>query len=468
MKFKSKGIKTKTSKPAVKAKAKAKRTGAPEAIVRDLMAANQRFNQRYPGEPTTRQPVHTIYGGAHIFSLDMVAKFSRASLAALSEYAPNAQVLAKALTGAAGDSGVWTKVYQRVQDKLRTAPIEDFRIDFEDGYGTRSDEEEDVHAKAAAQSVAQEMRSGTLPPFIGIRIKPFTEGTFARGYRTLDLFLTTLFAETGGELPENFVVTLPKVQIKEQVRALVKAFEAIEKSNRLKPGSLKYEFMVETTQSVMNDDGVCPLRSYVDEGKGRCTGAHLGTYDYTASHNITAAYQTMAHPACNFAKQMMKVALTGTGVLLSDGATNIMPVGPHKGGTGKTLTEVERRENELTVHRAWRISYDHIRYGLETGFYQGWDLHPAQLPVRYAAVYSFFLESLAPATERLKAFVEKAARATLMGDVFDDAATGQGLLNYFIRGLSCGALTEDEVKATGLSLEDIQGRSFSAILAKRA
>ncbi len=456
--------KKKSTKPAPKT---ARGAGAPASITRDLQTANQRFNRRYPGEPTSRQPVHTIYGGGHLYSPGMVGKFSKASLAALSEYAPNAAVLAKALTGSAGDSAIWTKVYQRVQEKLRTAPIEDFRIDFEDGYGTRSDEEEDTHARAAATAVASEMRSKDLPPFIGIRVKPFTEGTFARGYRTLDIFLKTLLVETNNVLPENFVVTLPKVTIPEQVRALVKAFEGIEKQRRLKPGTLKYEFMVETTQSVMNDKGVCPLRSFVDEGKGRCTGAHLGTYDYTASHNITAAYQTMAHPACDFAKQMMKVALTGTGILLSDGATNIMPVGPHKAGAGKTLTEVQRRENELTVHRAWKLSYDHIRYGLETGFYQGWDLHPAQLPVRYAAVYSFFLESLAPATERLKAFVEKAARATLMGDVFDDAATGQGLLNYFIRGLSCGALTEEEVLATGLTLEEIQGRSFAAILGKR-
>ena len=63
-----------------------------------------------------------------------------------------------------------------------------------------------------------------------------------------------------------------------------------------------------------------------------------------------------------------------------------------------------------------------------------WDLHPAQLPSRYAAVYAFYLSALDAATRRLRAFIDKAAQATLVGDVFDDAATGQGLLNFFVRG----------------------------------
>ena len=178
--------------------------------------------------------------------------------------------------------------------------------------------------------------------------------------------------------------------------------------------------------------------------------AHFGTYDYTAGSNITASYQAMNHSVCDFAKHMMKAALTGTGVTLSDGATNVMPIG-----------SVE------VVHRAWKLSHSHIRHSLINGFYQGWDLHPAQLPIRYATVFSFFQESLEPTTQRLKLFVEKAARATLLGDVFDDAATGQGLLNFFLRGLSCGAITQDEALATGLSLKEIQSRSFLKILEGR-
>jgi citrate lyase beta subunit len=416
-----------------------------------LTAANRQFNGFYPGEPVGHQPVHTVYGGAHLFSSGIVQKFSRTSLDTLEKYAPTSRALSEALVGPGADGRLWATIHERVTHKLRTSPLEDFRIDFEDGYGTRSDEEEDGHAKSAALEVAKEWRAKSLPPFLGIRIKSFSEPCFRRGYRTLDLFLSTLLAETGGKVPDGFVVTLPKVTVAEQPKALADLMALIEKAHGLQAGTLKFEIMVETTQSILDESGRCPLRGFVEASQGRCTAAHLGTYDYTAGHNITAAHQSMAHQACDFAKQMMKVALSGTGVLLSDGATNIMPVG-----------------NADTVHKAWRISYGHIRHSLVTGYYQGWDLHPAQLPVRYAAVYSFFLEALTPATERLKGFVEKAARATLLGDVFDDAATGQGLLNFFVRGLSCGALSEEEALATGLTLKEIQGRAFLPILENRS
>jgi hypothetical protein len=172
----------------------------------------------------------------------------------------------------------------------------------------------------------------------------------------------------------------------------------------------------------------------------------------------------MRHPACDFAKHMMKVAFAGTGVMLSDGATNIMPIAPHRGGS---LSDEQQRANRAAVFAAWRLHADDIRHSLIHGFYQGWDLHPAQLPTRYGAVYAFFLDGFTAASERLRNFVDKAAQATLVGDVFDDAATGQGLLNYFLRGIACGAVTESEALATGLSLDEIRGKSFVKIMAAR-
>jgi hypothetical protein len=115
-----------------------------------------------------------------------------------------------------------------------------------------------------------------------------------------------------------------------------------------------------------------------------------------------------------------------------------------------------------------RLHYDHIRHSLTHAYYQGWDLHPAQFPTRYAAVYAFFLEGLDQAGERLSNFVESAAKATLVGEVFDDAATGQGLLNFFLRAINCGAIDETEATSrTGLTLDEIQTRSFLAILEGR-
>src|SRR6202022_171489 len=211
---------------------------------------------------------------------------------------------------------------------------------------------------------------------------------------------------------------------------------------------------------------IAPL-SLVEAGAGRCVAAHFGTYDYTASLNITAAHQHMAHPACDFARHAMQVALAGTGVCISDGATNIMPIPPHRAGE-RTLTGREFEENRRAVHGAWKLHADHVRHSLVNGYYQGWDLHPAQLPTRYAALYAFFLEGLEAASARLKAFVGKAGQATLVGEVFDDAAPGQGLLNYFLRAWNCGAITEQEAVAkSGLTLAELRSRSFAQILKGR-
>jgi citrate lyase beta subunit len=441
-------------------------------LARRLAEANNAFAANYPGETGKRQPVHTVYGGAHLFKSDSASRLGALARRSLDQFAPDFIAFAKAI-GLSGadelpesteeDNGLradlennpqsvrqkhktaWLAhtIYNRVIEKLRREPVEDFRIDFEDGYGNRPDEEEDGHAAAAAAEVAEGILNSTLPPFIGIRIKPFTEELRARSMRTLDIFVSTLVEKSEGKLPDNFVVTLPKITIPEQVSALADVFDALERANGLASNSLKLEMMIETTQSIINESGAINLPLLLAAARGRCVAAHFGTYDYTASCSITAAHQHMMHPACDFAKNMMQVSFAGTGIWLSDGATNIMPVAPHRFSEGGTpLTAEQINENREVVHRAWKLHYDHVRHSLVTAFYQGWDLHPAQLPTRYAAVYSFFLESLDAASERLKNFVDKAAKATLVGDVFDDAATGQGLLNYFLRAINSGALTE--------------------------
>lgn len=463
-----------------------------DAILNELKVSNLAFQKTYPGDKPDRQPVHTVYGGANLFSHDTAEKMSKVAVKNLITYSPDFTVLARIL-GHTGHQHLpssqkdiasiiamldgmteaerkkhyaWLSysVYNKVLRKLKTEAIEDFRIDFEDGFGNRPDNEEDNTAVQAAGEVALGMKNNSLPPFIGIRIKPFTEDLKYRGVRTLDIFLTTLLEKTKGKLPDNFVVMLPKVTIPEQIEALVKLFEIIEKKNQLSAGTLKMEMMVEATQAVMDAEGKNPLLKFIHAGKGRCIAAHFGTYDYTASCNITAKYQTMGHPVCDFAHHMTRVALGGTGIMLSDGATNVMPVGPHR---GDNLTPEQEKENRDVVHNAWKMAYEHTMHSLINGFYQGWDLNPAQLPMRYAATYTFFLESYEDAAARLKNFVERSAQATLSGDIFDDAATGQGLLNYFLKALNCGAISEEEALATGLKLEEIRSRSFYTILKGR-
>jgi citrate lyase beta subunit len=414
-----------------------------------LSAANREFLSFYPGESNLRQPVHVLYGGGHLFKADSAHKLGEVALRSLADNAPDATTLATALE-LGGDTAFAERLYVRVTDKLRHEPVEDFRLDFEDGYGNRLDAEEDGHAAQAAHEVALGLKNGTLPPFIGIRIKPMNEDLRARATRTLDIFVTTMLAETSGRLPQNFVITIPKVQIAEQVTAVLKLLEILERKNSLPAGSLKIELMLETPQAIIDRHGRLPLPSLIAAAQGRCTGVHFGVYDYTASRNITAAHQGMSHPVCDFAREVMAVSLAGTGIFLSDGATNILPVG-----------------SPDTVRHAWKLAFRDTSHSLKMGIYQGWDLHPAQFIPRYAAVYAFFLGSLDAASTRLKAFMEKAALASLCGDVFDDAATGQGLLNFFLRGLSCGAITEAEALATGLTLDEIRTRSFLKILQAR-
>lgn len=433
--------------------------------IRDrLGAANLDFMAHFPGDRPDRQPVHTVYGGAHLFKGDTALKMGKLAVKHLDEYAPTPATFVDVFGIPAEIAGT---IHARVREKLAREAVEDFRVDFEDGYGNRPEDEEDNQAVIAATEVAKGMLDRTLPPFIGIRVKPLTEELAARSMRTLDLFISTLSEATGGRLPENFVVTLPKVTHAAQVTAIVELFELLEARTALAAGSLQVELMVETTQAIIGADGNVALPSIIAAGHGRVSSCHFGTYDYTASCNITAAYQRMDHPACDFATHVMQVALGGTGIWMSDGATTIMPVPVHRAKAGETLSETQIADNTAAVHRAWRIAFENNRHSLTRGIYQGWDLHPGQLVARYAAVYFFFLESLEAASVRLRNFVNVAAQATLVGDLFDDAATGQGLLNYFLRALNCGAVDTSEVTGTGLTLEELRAKSFVKILANR-
>jgi citrate lyase beta subunit len=465
-----------------------------EEIFGDLKKANEQFTKKYPGNLLTRQPVHTVYGGAHLFKANTIPKLGLAALNSINDNAVDFVEFAKVfqfpgweklpsnkkeidqlvsklkstnkLTCYEQDMCLSLAVYERVIEKLKHEAIEDFRIDFEDGYGNRTDEEEDGHAVGTARELAQAMKQGTLSPFIGFRVKPLTEELKARSVRTLDIFLSELFEKTQGTLPPNFIVTLPKVTNKEQVIAFIKLLNELES----KVGNLKQriavELMMEAPQLLVDRNGHVALASIVEAAEGRCTAVHLGPYDYMSANDIVAGSQRLDHPACDFARELMRVTLSGTGIHLSDGPTNVLPIGPYRVGKGE-LTENEKGENKKAVHQAWKLSYHHIMHALKNGYYQGWDLHPAQLPARYAAYYVFFLQELSMSSLRLHTLLQKAAQGTLVGNIFDDAASGQGLLNYFLRAINCGAITAEEVKAAGLTVDELRTRSFFQIMQSR-
>ena len=441
-----------------------------------------------------RSPVHVVYGGAHLFNADTPQKLGRLALKSLEIYAPNFVEFASAMWLKGADTLpqyddvvqnlefqlvdnpkrvkaenynawlAWT-IYQKTIEKLQKEAIEDFRIDFEDGYGFRADKEEDSHAISASDELARAFHEKTITPFSGFRIKSFALETYERATRTLELFLGNLIEKTNGRLPENFVVTLPKITRREEIKDLQIRLAKFEKENNLHEGAIKIEIMVETPQSIINEKGKIPLPKMIEAGNGRVVSAHFGAYDYTSSLGISAAHQHLRHEACNFARQIMLTSLSPLNIRLSDSVTTEMPIPVHK---GENLTKNQIKENKSTVHQAWRKHFNNITYSLINGFYQSWDLHPAQLVARYAAVYTFFLESKDAQAKRLKGFVEKATQAMMTGNVFDDAASAQGLLNFFIRALNCGAMTEEEISAeTGLSAAELRSATFLQIMTAR-
>ena len=393
-----------------------------------------------------------MYGGAQLFAADTVPKLGQLARArdgrvrARPSRAGRGDRAADEPTTATCDSP--QSVHQRVRDKLQREAVEDFRIDYEDGYGVRPDAEEDGHAAAGARAIARGMRENTLSPFIGLRVKPMTAELHARSLRTLDIFLTTLVRDAG-RLPERFFITLPKISAVDQVTAFVDVLEQLEPRSARAAGRSRFEAMVETPQLIIDETGRSLLPLLDRRGRAAASLPHTSARTTTRRRSTSpAAYQRMRHITCDFAKSVMQVALAGTGIWLSDGSTTVMPVPIHRrAADGPALSSTQVAENRASVHNAWRMHYDDVRHSLESGFYQGWDLHPAQLVTRYAAVYTFFLTGVEQQGARLRNFVERAAQATLVGDVFDDAATGQGLLNFFFRAINCGALTEDEAVA---------------------
>jgi citrate lyase beta subunit len=366
-------------------------TGGDYADIDARLAAHDALlRDRYPGERAGRQPVHTVYIPAD--RLDGFRDWGARAIKAMDDH------------GFPGPD----EVVRQVRAKLDREPIEDLRVDFEDGYGVRDDADEDAAVRAAAAI----LRDGPRPPFVGLRIKSLEAPTRRRALRTLDLFLESY--------PDPFTITLPKVSGPDQVTALVALLETLETAYALSAPKLTFEIQIELPSAVLSADGTAAVAKLITAAAGRCTGLHYGTYDYSAAAGVAAAYQSMEHPAADYAKAVMQAAAAQTGVRLSDGSTNVLPVG-----------------STAEVRSAWRLHHRLVRRSLERGFYQGWDLHPAQLASRYAATYAFFRDGRDAAVTRLRAYLARRS-----GGVADEPATARALAGYLLRGLDCGAFPD--------------------------
>ncbi|WP_431710641.1 DUF6986 family protein [Glutamicibacter uratoxydans] len=402
------------------------------AVEAQLAHTDQLMSTSYAGDTGARQPVHTVYISADRYTQQLPARWGANALAAAGGTEGLAEIAATLGLREPERLGAL------VAAKLRGEPIEDLRLDFEDGYGNRSDAEEDAAALSAADAVAEAVAAGKAPAFIGIRFKSFDAATRARGIRTLDLFISRLVSH--GSLPQGLRLTLPMVVTVAQVEAMVLLAEKLEQAHGLAEGSLRFEVQIETPQVIIAANGSLPAAQLIQAGAGRVSSLHYGTYDYSASLGVAAAYQSMEHPVADFAKDVLQVAVAGTGVELSDGSTNILPAGDPE-----------------NMAEAWALHARLVRRHLERGIYQGWDLHENQLVTRYLATFSFFRENLAAATTRLRNYVHQIESA-----IMDEPATARALARYIHRGLACGAMEEEEVTAMAqISLAELEALALN-------
>ena len=406
-----------------------------------LAAADAALERGYPGERPGRQPVHTVYVPADRYDAQLVGAYGATALHTLGEHQ-------EAFAEIVGDEDI----VARVRAKLAAEPVEDLRIDFEDGYVGKGDDHEDRDLVRAATALAESQGRGEAAPFGGIRVKCFEAPTRRRSLRTLTRFVHAL-VEHGGSL-DDWVVTLPKVTSVDQVEAMTHTCEALEGELGLATSTLRFEIQVETPQSILGSDGTALVARMVHAAGPRLTGLHYGTYDYSAFCGIAAEQQSLEHPVADHAKLVMQAAVAGTGVRLSDGSTNVLPVG-----------------DADDVRAAWANHHRLVRRSLERGYYQGWDLHPAQLPTRYAATYAFYRDGLPRALARLAGYTGShpaSHTGHTSGGVADEPATARALASYVLRGLDAGAVDEAEVvDATGLGAESLRSLAHYGLRSAR-
>ncbi len=401
-----------------------------ERLLAGVEAAEDRYRAGWPGAPETRQPVQVLYVPADRITADLPTALGTEAGRLLDTHAPDAPAFAEAMGIEVG--ALAEDVRARVVAKLGTEPIEDLRVDLEDGYLGRSEDQEALDAVASARAVAGWVAAGTAPPFVGLRVKSFSDGLARRSVATLDRFVGTLLEELG-DLPAGFVITFPKIVTVAHVAAFVEVLDHLEDVHDLPRGRLRFEVQIETTPSVLGPEGRVELRAIREAGAGRICAAHLGVYDYTAGLGLPPREQRLEHPACDFVRHLLQVTFAGTDVRLSDGSNNAVP-------TADTRQE---------LHRVWSRHAAAVRHSLAHGYVQGWDLHVSHLVSRYATVFADLRAGIDEVLERLQRWYAD----DHTGGVLDEPATVRRLEATVQRAVDAGALGTDEVRVrTGRSV----------------
>ncbi|MFI5779832.1 DUF6986 family protein [Nocardia sp. NPDC051570] len=363
------------------------------------------LTRHYPGD-RPGQPIHTAYVCAADATKELPDEWGSAAAELAARHG-------ELLTGLAG-----AEVLARVRETLVQRPIQDLRLDFEDGYGSRGDEVEDRDATRAGQILA------ALPTTVrsrGIRIKGLTTAEWERAVRTLEHVL-----DGAGGVPDGFVFTVPKLRSVDQVAIAVRLCEELESAHGLPCGALRFELQIESPQAVIAADGTSAVARAIHRSAGRCSGLHYGTYDYSAACGISPQFQSLEHPVADHAKAVMQAAAAQTGVWVCDGSTQVNPVGADD-------------EVAAALSRHFRL----VTRSLERGYYQGWDMHPGHLVTRWLATFAFFRGALTAAAPRIDRYLRRQG-----GAVVDEPATAQALATVVLRGLDCGAIGPEDITAS--------------------
>ncbi len=146
-----------------------------------------------------------------MFKRDTVQKLGRLAKESFLAATPNPTELKRRL-GKTWSEPFAERVFSSTLAKLQSlSAVEDYRIDFEDGYGQRSNEEEDAHTTAAAANLVKAAQENSLSGRVGLRPKALAIATLKRSLRTIILFIEE-FARLGGKSTgvTHLTVTLPR------------------------------------------------------------------------------------------------------------------------------------------------------------------------------------------------------------------------------------------------------------------
>ncbi len=360
------------------------------------------------------RPFHVLYGGAQRFKAGTFAKMRGMALDFLLRH-ENAGFLFET------DSEVAKPTLARARKKLSQQAIEDFRVDFEDGFGAIDAQTTKQEATRVGAVLAAECSARLVSPWIGLRIPPIDVNDVT--LVVLDAFFAAYDSEWPRDHHGRFAVTHPKVTSAQQLRLLAEALTAIESKRGWPAATLAIEAMYEVPTDTSEWNAACD---------GRLRSIHFGAYDYLSALGVPPEDQCLVHPLATRAQCHLVERFHSTNISISDGATLAMPLGSAREIADAAATQRMQIRNALTL-----------------GIQQGWDLHPHQVTVRACVWIEFFLKGEHKNAQRLQAFLQESGRVSRVGSQFDDSASARALVRFFERGHAFGAWSDDDLAALG-------------------